>query len=214
MGLGLTLTVIVIFLVIWIVSNVIRAQQDAAQAAARRNTNRSTTAVTGRTPEKTSSSDIDRFLQEIDRLRKKGTQEQGEAKKTAPTVERVPEPRREQPPRRTQSERKRGSGGRPPVVVPPPPPPAPLPSLADNTFGTKLESPTVAPPPPVPQSQIVKPVKPVRPVKPVKPIGPHKEIIPLTPTMQILQGLLKNRQTMAAAFVLQEILGKPKSQRS
>ena len=78
---GPALIIIVIFLVIWIVTNVIRAQQDAAQAAARRNVAQRPAGA--RAPEKTSNTDIDRFLQEIDRLRKKGQQPKEEQAPTA-----------------------------------------------------------------------------------------------------------------------------------
>ena len=110
MNINILAPVIIIFVVVWIVSNVIRAQQDASQAAARRSGKRQGgSAASGTAPEKTSSSDIDRFLQEIDRLRKKNQDQPVAESQAAPPpkpLRPVETPRmREQPARRLAQER-------------------------------------------------------------------------------------------------------------
>src|SRR5271154_6172077 len=83
--------IIIVAVEVWIVSNVIRAQQDASQAAARR-TKRPGAAPGASAPEKTSSSDIDRFLQEIDRLRKKNQDQPAAEPRPRPAPPRAEKP--------------------------------------------------------------------------------------------------------------------------
>jgi hypothetical protein len=209
MGIGLTL--IVIFVVVWIVTNVIRAQQDAAQAA-RRPINRAGGAAAGRAPDKTSSSDIDRFLQEIDRLRKKNqdqTASESRPKPQPPRPQKQPDaPRvREAPPRRAQSERKKATSER---KAPRPLPPAPT-----VTVPAPVSVITPAPKPPR-VSQIershpeVQPVKPIVEQKPSDSRGPEQK---LNGPFETLKVLFKSGEGLAAAVLLHEILAAPKCRR-
>src|SRR5262245_15771882 len=123
---GIPIIVIVVFLVIWVLTNVLRAQQDDAKTARRPAPgppNRPAAPM-----ERNSTSDIDRFLAEIDRLRQRGGQ-QPQGAKTAqrlPPAAPVPRPRPQpQPkPRPGQAQRPR------PTAMPRPAPPAPPPRPA------------------------------------------------------------------------------------
>jgi hypothetical protein len=221
MGIGLTL--IVIFVVVWIVTNVIRAQQDAAQAT-RRTANRPAGAANNRVPEKTSSSDIDRFLQEIDRLRKKNQDQpasESRPKPPAPRPQKQPEPlrTREQPPRRLPPERKKPTSERKPAR-----PVSPTSSVSAPASVSVVTP--AAKPPRVSQIEQSRPeVQPVRPATEPKQPGPVRLPVeptqpgiaepaqPLTAPLQILKGLFKSGEGMAAAILLHEILADPKCRR-
>jgi hypothetical protein len=226
MGIGLTL--IVIFVVVWIVTNVIRAQQDAAQATRRTvnrpSGNRPSGAANSRVPEKTSSSDIDRFLQEIDRLRKKNQDQpasESQPKPSAPRPQKQPEPlrTREQPPRRVPPERKKPTSERKPAR-----PVSPTSSVSGPASVPGV-TPTARPPrvSPIEQSRPeVQPVRPVadpkqpslvRPAAEPKQPGIAEPAQPLTAPLQILKGLFKSGEGMAAAILLHEILADPKCRR-
>jgi hypothetical protein len=208
---GGVLVVIVIFIVVWIIINVVRAQQDAAQASARRASTRPVGAANS-LPQKTSSSDIDRFLQEIDRLRKKNQdQPVSESRPKPPPArpQRQPEPQRtrEPAPRRLPAERKRPASERKPVRPPPPPPlpaqPTPIPVVTPATTPS-----------------LVSPIEQTHPeVQHVKPTGQSKRTIyaepakPLSGPLQILQGLFKSGEGVAAAIFLTEVLAQPKCRR-
>ncbi len=218
MGIGLTL--IVIFVVVWIVTNVIRAQQDAAQAA-RRTVNRPTGAANSRVPEKSASSDIDRFLQEIDRLRKKNQDQpasESRPKPPPPRPQKPPEPLRvrEQPPRRVPSERKKPASERKPA----------RPSSSPSSVKTPASVSGVTPasrPPRVsqieqsrPEVQAVRPVaEPTQPGPVRTPVEPTQPGIsePVSGPVQILKTLFKSGEGMAAAVLLHEILAEPRCRR-
>jgi hypothetical protein len=203
---GPAVIIIVIFLVVWIVSNVIRAQQDASQAAARRSgVNRQSGAV--RAPEKTSNTDIDRFLQEIDRLRKKGqpqAEPSAQKEQPVPTAQRTPvaeqpRSRSKTQPKRSQPSRGRSSRSAPPPEPAPVVPVAARPSTVEPPQATAVEMrhPDVQPP--------------IRPSTPARPTRPGQAATPMAPALQMLQTLFKDKQSAAVAILLHEILGKPKS---
>jgi len=216
---GIGLVVIVIFLVVWIVSNVLRAQQDAAQVAAKRTVNRPVGASPPLGGEK-GNSEIDRFLQEIDRLRRKGQQEQTEARPSTarePQPSAMPEPRKPASPqsvidariqrKREQKKQKQEQQSRlpavPVVVNPPSVKLAPLPSVP--SLPTQPEPAIVEPRPRIPEQGAVSPHRVARPTRPTH---AHTAV---APALVALAALLKSEQGGAVAILLHEILGHPKS---
>jgi hypothetical protein len=210
MNLGFPLIIIVIFLVVWIISNVIRAQQDAAQAAARRTAgNRASgnrSAPVARV-EKTSTSDIDRFLQEIDRLRRKEGQQKAPVQESPPAAApprekrqqtRPPQPKRAQPKPKPTIERKALPS------LPPPPSMAPEPAEPPRT-GLQNATPVELKYPEV-QSY-------GRTATPARPSRPAQAATPMSDSLALLQTLFRTKQGTAAAVLLHEILGRPKCRR-
>lgn len=224
-GLAIPMTVIVIFLVVWIISNVIRAQQDANQAAARRNNagNRQAAAPRGETR---GNSDIDRFLQEIDRLRKKGQQDkvQQQDEQAAPPPK--PKPVGE---RRSDTGRGRSSGAPKPPREPRPasPPrstrePAPIvaelvtppvttskPGSLASTIDAKAETARVAAAAAVRAAPGAK----GRTAAVARPRSTSTADAPLPATLQMIQKLFHSKQGAAAAVLLHEIFGPPRALR-
>ncbi len=209
------LIVIVIFVVVWIVSNVIRAQQDAAQAAARRVGNKPNAAPM-RAPEKTTSTDIDRFLQEIDRLRKKAQPEQQPSAQKPEAVKPIrkpappPQPKRDQqqPPRRPQGERKRPVSEMRPSVASKAEPPKPV------------SVPLPMSPPPLTAAKTAVEIAHPASIQPVfaagavdRPSRPAQAGAPISASMELLQTFFKSKQGMATAVLLHEILAEPKCRR-
>ena len=222
MGLIVPLIVIVIFLVIWILSNVIRAQQDAAHTAARKNS------MNRKPPPKrqggTVASDIDRFLQEIDKLRKKSDPAKSEETAARPAVD--PPPRKTEKkaqesrkgrPNRTQSSSREN---RPATKNPKPseskraPEPAPVTESSSAKPGNLTEvleqrealaliqSPEFSQPSPIPTATKAK----------MAPIAEAPQLI--SPVLQSVLQLLRSGQGSAAALVLTEILGQPRCRSS
>jgi outer membrane biosynthesis protein TonB len=235
--LGIPLIVIVIFLVVWIVSNVIRAQQDAAQAAARRQNMNRQAGAAPRGVENRGSSDIDRFLQEIDRLRKKGHQEkqQQQDERAAPPAPPPPKPRpvgerRPEPSRRPSGAPRPQREPRPvPPSSPPPPPspraPAPIvpelvaapqpitttskPGSLASSIEAKAETARAA-------AEVASRAVPTLGAKIQAPSRPQAAgtAAALSPTLQLIQKLFRTKQGGAAAVILHEILGPPRSRKA
>ncbi|MBX3397749.1 MAG: hypothetical protein KF873_03340 [Gemmataceae bacterium] len=187
--------VVVIIIVIAVVSAIaqtIKNQQEKEQTPRRRNNNSRANA----SGVKTGASDMDRFLQEIEKLRKRAADGGDEPKKPTarpakttrgvPTVAPAKKSKRDVPTipvsRRIED--------LPPATVVPPPPPTPFP----------VEAPT--PPPPVPALSLDRPMvsKTTRPAS-------------ATPFAKNLFTMLGNKQSIPTIIVLQEIFGPPKSRR-
>lgn len=199
MGLGIPLIVIVIFLVVWIVSNVLRAQQDAAQAAAKRTLSKPVGASQP-LPAQKGNSEIDRFLQEIDRLRRKGQQDQMESKTAAaPPSERPPvreQPKRVAPERKkvTLATRKSAQSGQ-------------------GTTGQPKVEPLLPAPPPLPEPKPMEVAPTFEIVKPIPFNRPSVKRVSTSPALAVIQTLFTTGQGPAVAFLLHEIMSDPKCRR-
>lgn len=186
--------VVVIIIVIAVVSAIaqtIKNQQEKEQAPRRRNNNRANASGV-----KTGASDMDRFLQEIEKLRKRAADGGEEPKKPAsrpakttrgvPTVAPAKKSKRDVPTipvsRRIED--------LPSATVVPPPPPTSFP----------VEVPT--PPPPVPALSLDRPM-----------VSKTSRPAMATPFGKNLFTMLGNKQSIPTIIVLQEIFGPPKSRR-
>lgn len=194
--------VVVIIIVIAVVSAIaqtIKNQQEKEQAPRRRNTNRSNASGV-----KTGTSDMDRFLQEIEKLRKRAAEGGEELKKpvvkparnprAVPTVTPIRKSKRDAP---TVKPSRRIEELPTATVVSPPAPPMSFP----------VEQPT--PPPPVPTS--LPPLPNLANLdRPMVTKAPRPAAS--TPFGKNLFALLGNKQNLPMAIVLQEVFGPPKSQ--
>jgi len=215
---GIGLVVIVIFLVVWIISNVLRAQQDAAQVAAKRTINRPIANNQAQGAAK-GNTEIDRFLQEIDRLRRKGEQEKTETQHgsaSKETLKPVVEPIRltqaaAQQKRQAQQERKKKEqqSRRPSVREPSPVRPVPLPATPTLPALPRQPEPAIATPVPhvMRQADVSTPMR-ISAV--ARPMRPTQAASAVSPAIETLATLFKSQQGSAVAILLHEILGKPK----
>jgi hypothetical protein len=211
----MALVVLGLFVLVWIISAVVKASQDTGPKGRPAGANRPRPDPDAPRVERTSNTDIDRFMAEIDRLRQRGQGAPGgrpsEPPRAAPRPvgESRPSQRAEPRPRpseRRDRERERErererdrrtrQAARPPLA-PPPLPSEPVPVLRP----VAPEAPAAPPPPPPP------PPKPVKPAKPAAAAQP-KAALP-SPILQTLQGVLKSKQGPAAALILAEIFGEP-----
>lgn len=199
---GMALVVLGLFVLVWIISAVVKASQDTGpkRPAPRP---RPTDAPRG---ERTSNSDIDRFMAEIDRLRRKGEghpagrpAEQSRPGGPKPVVERGSRlEQRPKPlePRRERDRRPRATGGRSVPAPPPLPRGEPVPVLRP-----------VTPEPPTPPPAA--PPKPARPARPAPVTAP----VAVSPVAKTVQDLLRSKEGPAAALILSEIFGEPRARR-
>jgi hypothetical protein len=206
----MALVVLGLFVLVWIISAVVKASQDTGPR--RRPDGRPRPTDDRPRVERTSSSDIDRFMAEIDRLRRKGEglpagnrpAEQRPAPR--PIIERPrslePRPRPTEPHRERERERDRDRERRPRTSRPVPTPPP----LTRTEPVPVLRPVTPEPPTPPPST----PAKPARPAKPAAILGAPP---PVTPVAKTLQGLLHSPQGPAAALILAEVFGEPRGRR-
>ncbi len=187
--------VVVIIIVIAVVSAIaqtIKNQQEKEQAPRRRNNNSRANA----SGVKTGASDMDRFLQEIEKLRKRAADGGDEPKKpvarpaksarAVPTVVPPKKSKREAP---TVPVSRRIDDLPTATVVPPPPP---------TSFPVELPT----PPPPVPALSLDRPM-----------VSKSSRPAAATPFGKNLLAMLSNKQSIPSIIVLQEIFGPPKSRR-
>ena len=191
--------VVVIIIVIAVVSAIaqtIKNQQEKEQTPRRRNNSRANASGV-----KTGTSDMDRFLQEIEKLRKRAADGGDEPKKatarpvksarSVPTV--LPAKKNRQAPTVQPSRRIEDL---PSATVVSPPPPLSFP----------VEAP--APPPPTPVSATIPMPSLDRPM-----VSKTPRPAASTPFGKNLLSMLGNKQSIPTMIVLQEIFGPPKSQR-
>lgn len=189
--------VVVIIIVIAVVSAIaqtIKNQQEKEQIPRRRsNTNRSNTGAV-----KTGSSDMDRFLQEIEKLRKRAAEggddpnpkkanaKTAKANRAVPVVAPAKRSKRIDVPT-IQPSRRIEQLPTATVVPPPPPPPESFPVDQGATIAQSAPQPTDRP-------------------------TVSKAPVPVQTTAfgKNLVGMLSNKQALPMAIVLQEILGPPK----
>ncbi len=167
----------VVVLIVWLVSTILKSREQNEPARVKPGGD-------GRKP----TGDIDRFLQEIDRLRRKTAEEQGQVARPIPQVRAVPPP----------LSRARSVPRVRPVL-------RPAEVLA-------VESVPVVRPASVPLAAEF-----VAPVQTTKPLGiAQVSMMELrqSPGVTAALHLLRSPRTLAAAVVLQEVLGAPKCKRS
>jgi hypothetical protein len=216
MNIGIGVVVIVVFVVIWILTTVVRAQQEAVQAAARRPANRPVGA-SAPLPSQRGGSDIDRFLQEIDRLRKKGQQDKSADAKPSP-------PRSDS----GRGDAQRGARSQPPLKKPSSERKKPVPGERRTSSGR------LGPPAPPPVVEPMEPSAPAQPSEPApvrseqavpdvqrqarisapsRPSRPAQAGAAISPALQMLETLFKTKEGVGVAVLLHEILSPPKCRR-
>jgi hypothetical protein len=208
----MALVVLGLFVLVWIISAVVKASQD--NGPRRRPEGRPRPFDDRPRAERTSSSDIDRFMAEIDRLRRKGEGlpaggRAGEPRPAPrPIIERPrslePRPRPQEPRRERERDRDRDRERR--VRQAPRPAPTPTPPPLTRTESVPILRP-VAPERPAPPPAA--PPKPARPAKPAAVGAPP----PVSPVAKTLQSVLRSPQGPAAALILAEVFGEPRARR-
>jgi hypothetical protein len=205
----MALIILGLFVLVWIISAVVKASQDTGpKSRPGGNSNRQRQQSDSPRVERTSETDIDRFMAEIDRLRRKG---EG-APAGRPPEQARPQPRQDQRPSsrgeprpRPQGERRdrdRERERRPRQSQrPAPPPPLPSESIPVLRPVAPPESPKAPPPPPPP---------PAKPAKPARPAAAQVKVAPPSAVLQTLQSVLKTKDGRAAALILAEIFGDPR----
>ena len=213
----MALVVLGLFVLVWIISAVVKASQDTGPKRPQAIRPRP------RDPEprveRTSNTDIDRFMAEIDRLRRKGEGapaggRPAEQSRPAPKpiIDRParlePRPKPAEPPRRERErdregdrERRQRQSSRP---APPPPPPVrtdPVPILRP-----------VAPEPP--STSASAPIKPATTAKTRATAVAGAASAAHSPVVQVLQTVLRDRNGRAAALILAEVFGEPRGRRA
>jgi hypothetical protein len=221
----MALVVLGLFVLVWIISAVVKASQDPG-------TRRTGPSASGRprppadaTPQRTSNSDIDRFMAEIDRLRRRGEGAPSggrppQPRPAPPILERAPRPLSQSEPRprsleRRERDRERERRPRPTSRPAPTPAPPPLPRSEPVPVLRPVapERPTAPERPAAPLSTPPIPPKPARPAKPATAAAVTGVIATPSPVLQALQSVLTSKQGPAAALILAEIFGPPKGLR-
>ena len=206
------LVVLGLFVLVWIISAVVKATQDTGSK--RPPASRPRPPADAPRIEKTSNSDIDRFMAEIDRLRRKGEgAPAGPASEKPrpvqrPVVERTPraEPRSKpaEPRRERDRERRARQTSRP---VPPAPPPLPM---TDALPVLRPVRPTVPTPPSTSASA---PIKPARTATTIATTTVSRSTS-ASPVLETLRAVLRSNQGPAAAVILAEIFGEPRGRKA
>jgi hypothetical protein len=188
--------VLLIPVVIWILSTVIRPEEPPRRRFPPRDDERAEPRR-GRPP-----GEVERFLEEINRLRRRTGEEQQRPPETPPARPEIPRP----VPRR--------------VVRPTAAAPRPRPQPVSRAVPLETQLGNI----PVPAS----PSRPPAPVVPARGAAPVLDVIPVSRAPALasialpvpegspaaaIQGLFRNPQTLAAAIILHEVLGPPRCKR-
>ena len=228
----IALVVLGLFVLVWIISAVVKASQNGGSKQPGPSPARQRPAPSDSPRvERTSNSDIDRFMAEIDRLRRRGEGAPAgrapepprpaprQAPRPAPRpVESAPKPgrlaerenERDRERERKERDRDREREQRPrPSARSSPPPPLPRPESVPVLRPIAPDLPAPPPPPPA------KPAKPARPVRTAAAAAAATGVLaaPPSPILVTLQSVLKSKQGPAAALILAEILGEPPGRR-
>ena len=211
------LVVLGLFVLVWIISAVVKASQDPGSKRQTPAASRSRPADNPRV-ERTSNTDIDRFMAEIDRLRRRGEGAPvGRASAPSPrsTIEPPPRPAQRSEPRprpveRERRERDRERERRPRTSPRPVAPPPPLP----RTDPVPVLRPVAPEPPTAPGSPPHIPPIPPKPVRPARTTATTGvSAAPQSAVLQSLHSVLQSRQGPAVAVILAEIFGEPPGRR-
>lgn len=198
--------VIGMFVLVWFVSFIMKANQAANQRPAPRpnpSQNRDRQDDRRPAPEKTTNSDLERFMAEIDKLRNRGDAQ-------------PPRPPAQNPPRKIQPAPSRTAEGNPKPRVDKKPPqprkpvvsPPPLPSKAAEVPVLRPIAPPAPTPPPATSVGTSHTLAGFKQAKAAK-ISSASESTD-TPVLKSLQSILKSQQGPGLAFALSEILGEPR----
>jgi hypothetical protein len=189
---------VVILVLVYIISNYLRASvrnaNDQMEAAARRARQKERTARVG-------SSDIDRFLEEVNRRRRQALERRSGPIEPETRPLRVPPPIRQRVATKPLRERPAVQVPRPrPVARRPlgPPTPATEPAVVMDVLPVvETPQPKWVPAPRTEQTQ--------PPQVPIPAVAQE----PPAPMLQQLSTLLSSEDNLRAAFVIQEVLGRP-----
>ena len=189
--------IIGLFVLVWIVSAIVKATQSKApnqqRVAAPPNRQRQAQAADNPRVERTSNTDIDRFMAEIDRLRNRGEGVPA-GRAVEPPRPSIPIELRPRPGQREEKEKERRTRANLRKVPPPPLPSEPVPIL-------KAITPESAPP--------STPAVPARTIRPTKTAATAVAMQNnASPLLLTLQTVLKGKQGPAAALILAEIFGE------
>jgi hypothetical protein len=185
--------ILLIGVAVWIFTHLLKAGNEQQQQRKRQ-------AQGGNAPARRPAGDIDRFLEEIQRRRRDGEKKRAPAESAppAPTVRETSRPVKPPPlPRRVERPVER-----PPLVPPPPPrrrPPEPAPR----------PQPQVAPPPV--ELVVMEEVREVERVPNRAPTVTAGKAP--TPGAKMLADLLRTRDGLQAAVLLNEVIGPPRCKR-
>lgn len=200
----MALIVLGLFVLVWIISAVVKASQSSGPSGRYNpSANRPRPAPDSPRVERTSDTDIDRFMAEIDRLRRRG---EGAPSTRSQSPRPSPEPRPRVGERRERDrDRERERERRPRPIERPTPSPPPLPPESVPVLRPLAPAAPAPPPPP--------PAAPPKPVRPARPVAAAVKLPPPSPILLTLQGVLKSKQGPAAALILAEIFGEPPGRR-
>jgi hypothetical protein len=202
----MALVVLGLFVLVWIISAVVKASQDTGP----KRPGPRPRPLDAPRAERTSNSDIDRFMAEIDRLRRKGEGlPAGRADQSRPaqrpTVERPtraePRPKPVDPRRDRDRERRQRQTARPAPVLAPPPLPR-----TDMVPVLRPVAPAVPAPPSTAASAPIKPAQTARTTATTV----VSSSSPTSPVIAALQTVLRSNQGPAAGVILAEVFGEPR----
>jgi hypothetical protein len=200
----MALVVLGVFVLVWIISAVVKATQNTPPPN-RGGANRPRPNNEPR-PERTSDTDIDRFMAEIDRLRRRGeghSAGRGQQKGPGSVADRAGRPE----PRPRAIDRSRDRRPRPLSSKPAPPP---LPAVQSVPVLRPIQQEATSPQaPPAPGAP------------PAAKLARAAKMAPLlaavakpSPVLESLQAVLKGKNGYATAVILAEILGEPPGKRA
>ncbi len=192
-GQGIVLVIIGLFVLVWIISAVVKATQSTPPNQRAAAANRQRQAAANRPVERTSNTDINRFMAEIDRLRNRGEGAPAGRPAEQPRVSSAPLDARPKTGPRREKERRPRAVLR--TVSPPPLPSEPVPFLKPITAETQAGNST--------------PSVPSRPNRPARTASTAIAIqAKASPLLETLQAVLKGKQGPATALILGEIFSE------
>jgi hypothetical protein len=222
---GVPVVILIGFLILWVIINVVKAQQDEAKNTRRPpNSNINPPPNANRPADRNTANDIDRFLQEIDRLRQRSAQPKSEeerptsTKSSTTTTQQKPKTQTQRPQTqttaRTQTQTQRPQTRTEPVRQTPPPPPTPtIPTLLQER--TPVAAVIQAAPPPSP---IVADLKFMETATTSADGSGGGSIVGTTPAqrpvpkknpiVELIRALMKSKDGRAVAVVMKEILDR------
>jgi hypothetical protein len=220
---GFPVLVLVGALILWVVIQVVRAQQNEVNDANKNRRNPfdgnrpNNNPEANRTADKSSANDIDRFLQEIDRLRQRA----GKPKEEEKQQPKPPAPQPAQAAQTSSPPRPKTPAPKPQQAPPPPKPrPAPRPEPVSMPAAPPQAPPTPptpgSSPPPIPNQAERKfaefsapPVLTSGSLVGSAPAQLTKQAV--SPVIEMIRSLLKQPRGVTAALIIKEILDPPPS---
>jgi hypothetical protein len=200
-NIGVEVVVLVVILLVWIVSYLVRQAEDAKDLRRRQLPGRGQ--QTSESPARRPVSDIDRFLEEVQRRRRQGSEQRPIVVREKPSD---PTPVLPPPSPRGTRVQTRGQSRRPAVAS------VPVPPAASRDTGRArlleaavvLEAQPVQPDAPLVQTSAASLGFPPQPAAPVSVITE-----PSFPALESLTALLRSPESLSTAIVLREVLDQP-----